>query len=200
MVDERPTIAERYSSAIETSNLKVDPDSKRDVDFIIAAGWAGDGIGGLLLRLRTEFDTVKTEVRGSGDSDLTDRMLIMMRLKTLTPAVRALGELGTKQAEVMSLARPNREIEILIGQVLDIWLDPGCSPCEGRGYNGGGRHEHTGPQIICRPCGGTGNRKNRLGKDDEQRQFCQRILSLMEDAASRAEQKMRRVLRTTVHD
>lgn len=63
MTDEKPTISERYSSATESSNLKVNGPDKRDsADIIIAAGWLADSLGALLLRLRREFETASGDL------------------------------------------------------------------------------------------------------------------------------------------
>ena len=54
-----------------------------------------------------------------------------------------------------------------------------------------GRHEHTGPQVICKRCKGTGKRAGAIGKTDEERAFGNRLLYEMERATSNAEQNMK---------
>jgi len=53
-----PTIEERYSSATNASNLKVERDHlRRNVaDILIAAGWSRHGFGTSLMRLQSEWD------------------------------------------------------------------------------------------------------------------------------------------------
>lgn len=53
-----PTIEERYSSATNASNLKVERDSNvRNVaDILIAAGWSRSRFGTALMRLQSEWD------------------------------------------------------------------------------------------------------------------------------------------------
>lgn len=69
--DEPPSVAERYSSAVESSNLRVRGETVRgDADYLIAAGWGGSGLGPRLMRLRKEFDIIK------GSRDLANRALV----------------------------------------------------------------------------------------------------------------------------
>lgn len=58
--DEPVTMAERYSGAIESSNLRV-RETAGDVDLLVAAGLAGNCLAGALLRLQVEYDTVRGE-------------------------------------------------------------------------------------------------------------------------------------------
>lgn len=60
------SLPERYSGAISTSHLEVLP-TPGDVDMLIATGWVRDPLGGLLLRLRAEWDAA------SGDYKLAKR-------------------------------------------------------------------------------------------------------------------------------
>lgn len=60
-LDERPTIGERYSSAIESSNLKLS-ERRSDVDYLIAAALIPDSFGLTLYRLMSEFDAVRGPV------------------------------------------------------------------------------------------------------------------------------------------
>ena len=56
MNDEKRGIEEAYTSAMTSSNLRVEADRRSDADVIIAAGWNQSRIGGALLRLHTEWD------------------------------------------------------------------------------------------------------------------------------------------------
>lgn len=53
-----PTIEERYSSATNASNLKVERDAERRnvADILIAAGWSRGRFGAALMRLQSEWD------------------------------------------------------------------------------------------------------------------------------------------------
>jgi len=54
------TIAERYATAFESSNLRMQA-RRTDLDVIIAAGCLDDSFGAALLRLRVEYDLVRGE-------------------------------------------------------------------------------------------------------------------------------------------
>jgi hypothetical protein len=59
--DERPTIGERYGLATRATRLTVDARVRGPADMLIAAGWLGNSLGALLLRLRDEYDTVRAD-------------------------------------------------------------------------------------------------------------------------------------------
>lgn len=191
-IDERPSILERYSSATNSSNLKLNPNRQGDADLMILAGWCNDSLGASLVRLKTEFDSVRAQLRGSANDSATEKMLVLMGLNTLRSTKDILGQVAKARAARTGFARPAPDIHRLAGRVLDIFLDPNCSKCDGRGFTGGGRHEESGPQIICRPCGGTGKRRGHVGKDDEERRFADGLLADIESKASGFEQKLAR--------
>ena len=56
--EDRPGLEERYGSAISSAHLEVML-TRCSVDYLIAAGWARDGIGTKLFRLRSEYDSVR---------------------------------------------------------------------------------------------------------------------------------------------
>lgn len=58
LIDEVPGVEEQYSSAVSSSNLRVDLDRRNEADAIIAAGWNPARIGAALMRLHTEYDKV----------------------------------------------------------------------------------------------------------------------------------------------
>lgn len=55
--DEKRSIEEVYTSAMNSSNLRVEADRPGDADVIIVAGWTQARIGGAMLRLHTEYDS-----------------------------------------------------------------------------------------------------------------------------------------------
>jgi hypothetical protein len=59
--DERPTIDERYGLATQATRLVVDARVRGPADMLIAAGWLGNSLGALLLRLRNEYDAVRAD-------------------------------------------------------------------------------------------------------------------------------------------
>jgi uncharacterized protein YhbP (UPF0306 family) len=62
--DEPVTLAERYGSAVQSSNLRL-RETAGDVDWLVAAGLSGKGLASELLRLRVEYDTVRGEHRAA---------------------------------------------------------------------------------------------------------------------------------------
>lgn len=190
------TIGERYSRASESSDLRVKPESGCDADYLIAAGWVGDTMGTMLYRLRSEFDQVKACVRPGQALNGAERVLVLSRLKSLPATRDALGEIAVIQATRRRFMRPDADALVIAGRALDVFLDPNCGHCDGRGFLGGGRHEDSGPQMLCRPCGGSGKRRNTIGRDDEERRFGAFLLSELERMTSEVEVSMARFLRS----
>lgn len=58
LIEDKPGAEEQYSSAVSSSNLKVDWHRRNEADAIIAAGWSRARIGAALMRLHTEYDKV----------------------------------------------------------------------------------------------------------------------------------------------
>lgn len=54
--EDRPDIAERYATACNSSNLRVEAERGSSADILIAAGWLPSrAIGAVLLRLHTKY-------------------------------------------------------------------------------------------------------------------------------------------------
>lgn len=187
ITDERPGIAERYSSATESSNLRVSEKSS-DADFLIAAGMLGDTLGRLLLRLHTEFDLVRGQVSADKALSPTDRLLVLMNLKTLRETRLALGNFAVMTATRRKFTMNDDAVNKIAGRALDVHLDPLCHHCQGRGFNGG---SHRGEkQELCRPCRGAGHRRDGLGKDSEERQFASHLLAELARVVDGAEREL----------
>jgi hypothetical protein len=56
--DKPPTVGEKYSMAVNASNLRVETDRRNVADMIIAAGMSSHRLGMALRRLATEWDGV----------------------------------------------------------------------------------------------------------------------------------------------
>lgn len=218
-----PTTAERYATAIETSNMRV-AEGRCPADIIIAAGWARSGIGMLLLRLRGEWDDVKrvheqavaalnvgeksaarlraqdkpedadAAIKAATDAAVTARAMILVEISTLYATKQALGARALDMAHRGRHEIPEADVLRLAGRCLDVWLDPNCPACSGRGYSGGGRHEHATAPVVCKPCGGTGKRSTAVGRDDNERRFARAMLCHMDEAITSAEIQMRECL------
>lgn len=188
---DRPTIGERYSTATESSNLKL-KEASCDADVLIAAGWAHEEIGAMLVRLQSEFDSAKAEIRGQGATALVDRVLILSKLKSLPATKQALGRWAVRMATKKAFMKPDGDVLRLAGRALDVFLDPNCHHCEGRGKNGG----YGQPEVICKHCRGTGKRDSRkFGQDEADRAFVRFLLCGMDASAEAALRSMRRLLR-----
>jgi len=192
--DTPPTIAEHYTRAIGSSHLRAQ-EGRGDVDYLIAAGWLQDGLGALLYRLRSEYDTARAVIDGTcGDSIPERRLAAMLHLRSLAQAREALGSFAVVLATKTCFMRPNSEALMLAGQVLEIWLDPLCHHCEGRGLTGG---EHRGERtVLCRPCRGTGHRRGQVGRGAEQQAFAARLELEMLQRLAMVERVMRDFLDT----
>jgi hypothetical protein len=59
----KPTIDERYTSATNTSTMKMETERSMPIDVLTAAGWSQSRIGAAVLRLHSEFDAVEKPIR-----------------------------------------------------------------------------------------------------------------------------------------
>ena len=187
-----PTIGERYSSAMESSDLRVRAERRGDVDSLIAAGWTGEGLGTMLYRLLVEFDSVRGQI-GPALLSPINRLSVLDRLKSLRPTHAVLRVFAIEQAERKRFHRADRIVWFLVDRTLGVFLDPLCPHCGGRGFNGG---SHRGePQVLCRPCRGVGNRLSDIGRDDEERAFATHLLIQFDVELTEVDRQMRAFLR-----
>ena len=234
MSDEKPGLIERYSSAINSSHLELNPIRRGAADFLLAIGMCRgmDGerevLGSMLMRLMCEFSLAKgeylqarrnqanmlaqskeqkdvecsAELAHQAEVDaLSAHQHILLKLPSLAQTKEAfgrwcaihatkhgfmpIGAMPTENAGFVGIATPvkfsawrvahvNRSevIRILAGRVLDVFLEPTCIRCSGRGFSGG---YNGGPQIKCNTrggCGGSGKRPiDNIGNSREQHEF-----------------------------
>lgn len=175
------TIGERYSRAIDSSDLRL-TSKPSDADLLIAAAWARDQLGPLLFRLHREYETCDQTILVNDKT--TEHLLVLLDLPSLRDARALLNAYATQQATKRQFMRKDREVAALVGQCMDIFLRPLCAACNGVGYTGG---THRGdPRIRCRDCRETGHRKTTIGKDEEQNAFGQFLLAEMNRLMARA--------------
>ncbi len=199
-IDDKPTIGERYSSATESSNLKLG-ERRGDVDMIIAAGLTKDNLASALYRLMREYDAVRTEHRAADlmlrsrlaeaarqsnpekaaelihqaeGAALTEHLLILTHLRSLRETKDRFGEFAIQQATKHKFMRNDLDAIRIAGRVLDVWLRPACDKCDGQpftamNYSGEARK-------FCKPCQGSGLRRESIGRDDIERGFASRLL------------------------
>ena len=189
--DERPAIGERYTTACVSADLRL-REVRSDVDYLIAAGLSSSQFGATLFRLRSEFDAVKAQIKGHGANSLVDRELILSQLGTLHTAKQQLGAYSIKIATRRAFMEPDEKVLILAGRALDLFLDPTCDKCEGRGKNGG----YGSPETLCKHCGGTGKRQvKNSANHDAGRLFISHLIACMEMLTSNTESEVGKLLR-----
>ena len=178
MADAPIHTSERYASAINSSNLRVDTRDGApigDVDLCTAAAWAPARLGSALLRLVSEYGR---PIRLQGMSR-TDAILLMGKLKSLREVQIQLAiklkDWGHDQPVDASLA------------IIAWWLHKVCRKCDGRGYEvvqGTGRLS----AKQCQSCHGTGEARLPHGE------FGKRAANFLDDSIQRARTQIRNAL------
>jgi hypothetical protein len=194
--DERPGIAERYTSAATSSHLKVEAE-RCDVDYLMAAASMRDSLGPVLFRLRAEYDAARAVIPQGGTA-VEDHLSALDALKNFEPAWTGVGQLSREIN-----ARDAFEVEDVVAlkvaaRVLDAWLDPNCRTCEGRGFNGG---RHRGERVLrCGGCQGTGTRRTLLGDTAPEKRLARlvfdSVLGLLHNTTEEMGRRLRRELTT----
>ena len=188
-IEDRPTLAERYSRAMESSHLEVKPE-RGDVDFLIAAGWTGESLGTDLYRTRMEFDGLNKRELAQADTSLIARVMALAQMGSLGQTKQTLGRFAMAHATRAKFNGSAESVMAITGVALDVWLDPNCHHCTGRGFTGG----FTSPMAWCSPCQHTGNRRVRLAKSEDAHQFGRSLLNEMDRKCNRVTGLMKRFL------
>lgn len=185
------TVEEAYTRAgTSSSNLKVDPDRRGDADVLIAAGWSPGMLGGALMRLRGEWDSVAAP-RFTQDSTAhqrrshpdADAVQLLSRLRSLAQVLEAVERWAAAKglADARTLARTS----------VCYWLDPTCRTCLGRG-----RALVPGTPMlgrVCKACGGSRKAREPMGQEGR------RMLNMLDDCVSRRNQSMKKRLHNAMH-
>ena len=125
----------------------------------------------------------------------TEMALALVTLKTLEPTALSLRTfavaMGTRNGFYDLPA-----IRKIAGRALQLWLDPNCPHCDGRGFNGG----RDGPMRWCQDCLRTGKRINgapgfRLGESEAGHQLGRKLLTDMDRKTETVTQQMSWFLR-----
>lgn len=180
MIDDTPTIAERYARATSSKRLHMVEHSVGDLELLIAAGFIKEGLGTTLYRLRAEMDAVSRQETAQAANDETVRLLLFMKLKSLKSVSTAVHAYALQSTVKRAYAGNEHQVADIVAKVMDVFLAPNCPRCEGRGYWGG----YGTPQVLCPApirggCGTTGRRSLR-GLDDAGRRFAHWLLSELE--------------------
>jgi len=191
-IEDRPSLAERYIRAISSSHLEAKLDARGDIDTIIAAGWVKETLGTDLFRTRQEFDGLNRRELALCESSLIARVYVLSQMASLAQTRTTLGRFAMMHAVRAKFNRPAEVVMQITGMALDVWLDPLCHHCEGRGFTGG----FDGPMVFCHYCHHTGSRKTRLHKSEDCHQFGLNLLNEMQRKADFVAHKMKQYLRT----
>ena len=205
------TLGERYSGAIESANLLM-REGRGDVDLIIAAGIAEDRMASALFRLMVEYSNVRAdhvaaesrmrnqerEAREQEDEGkaslireeaeraaLTAHVMILAHLRTLREAKERLGKFAIAFATRKRFMRPDEVVIAITGRVLDVLIAPTCQKCGGPGVTGSARRGEVVQE--CRPCKGSGSRRESIGQSDAERLFARDLFGAIDVAMSKAQ-------------
>ena len=132
---------------------------------------------GRVLALTAAFEEVQRTALAALHTE------IILALSAMTTRRDARARLIAFALELAQRSRFNLSaaaVTLLAARILDVFLEPHCAHCDGRGFSGGGRHEHSGPQMICKPCRGTGTRRVDIGRDHAERRFAGHLLMSMD--------------------
>lgn len=191
MSDEKPNLSERYSTAISTSNMRVDVDRSTPADLVIAAGMNQHRLGMALRRLQTEWDAAAKPTRPTAQAikalaasyaRIPSTGLVDVEGIFYTPEQAAhreadlwhAHEVGILFQRLKTLPEVRAGLahwatwkglenpEHAVGAVLQWWLHPVCPACHGAKKK---VVEGTGRTSSkdCRPCRGTGERNLPYG-------------------------------------
>lgn len=175
MSTEPTTIAERYTSAINTTDLRMAEEREGSAELLAAFGLSAS-LGALLLRLQGEYDQVAQDVAKVAEDDKTAAILIFMHMKSLGEAKEALAQHALQMATRRKHMLTDKEVLVLTGHTLVAWLDVRCRSCHGAKILG--QYQGKRP-MLCRACGGTGMSAMTLGHNDVQKRFCADLLQDM---------------------
>lgn len=193
IADDRLTTAEHYVRATESIHLEVMTERRGDVDMLIAAGWVKDGLGTTLFRLRSEFDGMNRLELAQAADRLTARVMTLSAMPSLAAARGALGAFAVSLATRKRFMEPDDVVRSIAGHALDLWLDPLCPSCGGRGFNGG----YGSPRLRCAACHESGHRALRFGgKTEASHQFGRALLNEMDRKTLYVEGRMKDFMRS----
>jgi hypothetical protein len=163
-----------------------------------------------LVRTTEETDRLAADVKRE---ITTGRALVLMRIRSLPEARRALGRFAlihahaSRRAQAPRMELPVRYLGVVVhlpmideavvlklaGRVLDVFLDGDCPHCHGRGSNGG---SHRGEKLeLCRPCRGSGKRIDTIGHSHAEQHFAASLAVEMSVRLANVERSMRGFLR-----
>lgn len=213
--EDRPTVGERYSvAAVSGGGGDVLLAAASKLGHPEAEKREHHALGLLLLRLHAEYDAARVDLERAGEivnrwgarvraadkagdaegaavmrrrsvvEILTARSLILNRVQSLREAKERVGVYALVKNSRRHRPFKSDTAVWLAGRALDAWLDQTCHTCDGTGWVDGGYLRDKA--LQCRSCGGTGSRRNSLGKDEEQRWFGFQLVGDLQTAVDQA--------------
>lgn len=169
-MSERPGVFERLSTAVHTSDLTVDPDHRRDADFVIALGLAGS------RHAKAASHLMRLHLDGTHTS-----------LKAAYHSVLALAKrLNAKKAWRLN----GKALHAVALQSLSHHVSPTCTHCHGRKFE----VLEGSPTLsteACKHCHGTGRRPIQK----RHREQIQQLIAVLESIDEVTERAVARLVR-----
>jgi hypothetical protein len=204
--DEARTLEEAYTSATNSSNLRVEAEKRGDADLLIASAWSQSRIGGAILRLASEWDSVPKMPPVTADGCMPAFMVEWevthpqaptmdekraMRSRAAEAAHRVnLHQMGQILARLKSLpdVRMQSVIQLVRWRVADAdnkapeiirwWLHQVCPACHGTKWEVvQGTNRQS--QKPCKRCHGSGVSQAPHGQEGK------KLANWLDDCASR---------------
>lgn len=207
LVDEKRCVEEEYTSAGNSSNLRVRGEPRSDVDVLIAAGLSPSRVGMALLRLHSEWDkaekprrpapgaiaalaaTMPKDLKESERTHMARRQAQDWYMDEMAKLVNKLKSLPAVRSQLTAYV-PKwgiAEAAVKVPAIIAYWLDQTCPHCHGLKY----QRIAGAPTLsnrACKPCGGTGVAPIPHGHDGR------RVANYMDDCVSRARQSLKKHL------
>lgn len=171
--DDKRQVDEQYTSAIASTNLRVEADRPGDADVIIAAGWSQSRIGSAMLTLLNEWDSRSKPRLFQADEFLSVLKTGTAKERRVRAQAMAHAHNQKLLAGVFDQLRTLRTVRFLVesqliqwrvvdadmkaSSIIRWWLAQACPVCHGTKrptVEGTNRHG----SRICGPCQGTGLR------------------------------------------
>jgi len=206
--DEKRGVEEAYTSAGNSSDLRVQADVRSDADILIAAGLSPTRVGMALLRLHGEWDkaekprrpapgaiaalaaTMPKNLKEAERTHMARRLAQDWYMDEMAKLVNKLKSLPAVRSQLTAYV-PKwgiAEASLKVPAVIAYWLDQTCPHCHGLKYQ-----QIAGAPTLsnrsCKACGGTGVAAIPHGQEGR------RVANYMDDCVSRAQQSLKNRLR-----
>lgn len=208
----KPGIEERYTSATDASNLRVEADRGGDADLLIANGWSRSRLGASLMRLHSEWDGAE-KPRKATEAEINLLALTFAKEKSIPKQLTLareqaarwhLHELKLLFGKLKSLPEVRQQVAIqaakwrvfdpvsTAGAVIGYWLDQTCHVCDGRKW----QSIMGSPGLssrICQACHGSGISKTPHGEEGR------KLANYLDDCVSVARASIKHRLHSFPH-